>query len=350
MLRFTPLLLGMAFSASAAGDVAVNFVQVDNTAAPELAGFVTQDFSVLTTNDWTSSGMILNLIGGSIYQATGGADTAPTSTAVLGNPALAFDTYVGIIDEVNGGIAGTAGDLGGSGVGYPYIFDTQGLDAAWFNVPGANGIGRDFGITTIGRLSLSDDAQGTLAFSITETHKQIATYEFPVIDGHVIPDPCYGLPGDVGCGINIIGIDELNDVLTYWNQSVTVGDTAAGDYNHDGFVGIGDLNVILSFWNAGSGLLQLPDLVFADPDPWGDGFVGINDLNLVLVDWNRNVPPANPLADWNLDGYVGQDDLNAILSSWNAGTPPVHGDPLPEPASAVLFTVAGAWLLRRFNR
>jgi hypothetical protein len=340
----------LAFSASAVADVAVDFVSVDNSAAPQLAGFVTQDIQVLTTNDWSSSGMVLNLTSGSVYQDASptAGDTAPASSMFASFPSLAFDTYVGEVDgQPPDFIAGGAGDIGGTAL----RFDTQALDVTWFNTPlGFSSVGTEFGISTIGRVSLSNDAQGTLAFSISEADKQLATYEFPVIDGHIVPDPCYGLPGDVACGINIIGIDELNNVLTYWNQNVTKGDTTSGDYDHDGFVGIGDLNVILSFWNAGSGLLQMPDLYydhFPDAEPFGDGFVGIADLNIVLGEWNYAVTPG-ALADYSGDGFIGQDDLNAVLSNWNAGTPPSVA--LPEPGSAALFAGAGVWLLRRFKR
>jgi phytase-like protein len=61
----------------------------------------------------------------------------------------------------------------------------------------------------------------------------------------------------------------------------------AADLDHTGFVGINDLNIILSRWNQtvfpGSG-----------PDPTVDGFVGIEDLNIVLGNWNAGTPP--PLA------------------------------------------------------
>ena len=59
----------------------------------------------------------------------------------------------------------------------------------------------------------------------------------------------------------------------------------AGDLNGDGFVGIDDLNLILSNWNQ-----TVPP---ADPlaDPSGDGFVGIDDLNEVLGNWNAGTPP-----------------------------------------------------------
>ena len=59
-----------------------------------------------------------------------------------------------------------------------------------------------------------------------------------------------------------------------------------GDLDGDGFVGINDLNIVLSNWNQ-----NVPP---ADPlaDLSGDGFVGIDDLNAVLSNWNAGTPPA----------------------------------------------------------
>ena len=60
-----------------------------------------------------------------------------------------------------------------------------------------------------------------------------------------------------------------------------------GDLDGDGFVGINDLNIVLSNWNQNA-----PP---ADPaaDPSGDGFVGIDDLNEVLGNWNAGTPPTS---------------------------------------------------------
>lgn len=60
-----------------------------------------------------------------------------------------------------------------------------------------------------------------------------------------------------------------------------------GDLNKDGFVGIDDLNMVLSHWNES----VAPGDWFAG-DPSGDGFVGIDDLNAVLGNWNASAPPA----------------------------------------------------------
>jgi hypothetical protein len=344
MSRITFCLITAACAGSLSADVAVNFVPVDNSVAPELTGYVTQDIRVLTTHDWSSSGMLLNLTSGSIYQdaSAGAGDTPPNPLLFASAPSLEFDTYVGILDDAIPSIAGTAGDLGGTSAGWPYQFDTAGLDATWFNMPGYS-VGDDTGISSVGRLSLTDDAQGTLAFSVSEADKELVTYEFPIVNGQVIPVSCPDLGGDSGCGI--IGIDELNNVLTHWNQSVAPGSTLMGDFEPDGFVGIDDLNSVLSFWNLDT-FRETQDLDYVIYDPWGDGFVGISDLNLVLLDWNRTAPPANPFADHNEDGYIGQDDLNAIQSNWNVGTPPPPAL-IPEPVSIALLFCGTPLLLCR---
>ena len=66
-----------------------------------------------------------------------------------------------------------------------------------------------------------------------------------------------------------------------------VAGTLVGDLDGDGFVGIDDLNIVLSNWNQ-----NVPP---GDPlaDPSGDGFVGIDDLNTVLGNWNAGTPPGS---------------------------------------------------------
>jgi Matrixin len=72
-----------------------------------------------------------------------------------------------------------------------------------------------------------------------------------------------------------------------WEVPPMTGGGIEGDLNYDGFVGINDLNLVLSFWNQ--------SVAPGDPllgDPTGDGFVGIEDLNLVLSNWNDGTPPT----------------------------------------------------------
>jgi len=63
-----------------------------------------------------------------------------------------------------------------------------------------------------------------------------------------------------------------------------------GDANGDGFVGIDDLNILLSSWNQN----VPPGNPLADRT--GEGFVGVDDLNVVLAAWNAGSPPLPPSA------------------------------------------------------
>ena len=73
------------------------------------------------------------------------------------------------------------------------------------------------------------------------------------------------------------------------NQTMTILEAAplAGDLDGDGFVGIDDLNIVLSKWNQST-----PPGVPILGDPSADGFVGIDDLNTVLGNWNQGAPPT----------------------------------------------------------
>jgi hypothetical protein len=61
-----------------------------------------------------------------------------------------------------------------------------------------------------------------------------------------------------------------------------------GDTNLDGFIGIEDLNTVLSNWNdhVPTGAVQFGDLS-------RDGYVGVEDLNQVLSNWNSSVAPPS---------------------------------------------------------
>ena len=72
------------------------------------------------------------------------------------------------------------------------------------------------------------------------------------------------LAGDLN-GDGFVGIDDLNIVLSYWNQNVLTGDKLRGDPTGDGFVGIDDLNAVLGNWNVGTPPLDLADA--ATPEP-----------------------------------------------------------------------------------
>jgi len=83
------------------------------------------------------------------------------------------------------------------------------------------------------------------------------------------------LVGDLD-GDGFVGVDDLNLVLTNWNQSVTPGLRLLGDPTSDGFVGVDDLNLVLTNWNAGTP----PPIEALDnlPEPGSAALLGVGVL------------------------------------------------------------------------
>ncbi len=110
-------------------------------------------------------------------------------------------------------------------------------------------------------------------------------------------------------------VDAATEAVTAAFTNVSIATLLDGDLNADGFVGIEDLNIVLSNWNQA----QVPEVSVIDDiraDPSNDNFVGIEDLNL-------------------------------ILGNWNAGTPPPPGSVVPEPAGLAVLSLGGLAMLRR---
>ncbi len=81
--------------------------------------------------------------------------------------------------------------------------------------------------------------------------------------------------------------EALDQTVVFSNVSLTEATAGIeGDLNDDGFVGLDDLDIILSAWNQ-----SIPPADSA-ADPSGDGFVGLDDLDIVLNNWNAGTPPA----------------------------------------------------------
>ena len=87
---------------------------------------------------------------------------------------------------------------------------------------------------------------------------------------------------DIGGGLALDVIYNASSVVL----QVISGGGIPGDLNGDGFVGLDDLDIILSNWN------QNVPPANALADPSGDGFVGLDDLDIVLNNWNAGTPPA----------------------------------------------------------
>ena len=124
--------------------------------------------------------------------------------------------------------------------------------------------------------------------------------------------------GDLG----VFGVDTFNnkawaiiDHASIFAVGVLSSGSLPGDLNGDGFVGLDDLDIILSNWN--------------QTVPPGNPLADVSG------------PGGTP------DGYVGLDDLDVVLSNWNNGTPPSHLSNIPEPTTFALIGSGALLLLRR---
>lgn len=155
-------MVAMVMGASTA-NAAISFdlIPVDNSAA--LTGYVTYDMQATTDADWTAAAMLLDMSVGSIYQEPegwphAGVTFGPPDPAWFPYfPTAEFDTYL-VGDVLTTSIAGGAGDVGGDA----YRFDTQELDVSWYNITE-----NDIGTITIGRVTLTDDAEASLGVFLT---------------------------------------------------------------------------------------------------------------------------------------------------------------------------------------
>ena len=104
-------------------------------------------------------------------------------------------------------------------------------------------------------IGLDDDSGVLLASKLPWVAPETGTY-FVEVSGFKANVGEYTLrlaaapPGDLDVD-GFVGVNDLQIVLSNWNQNVPVGDVSQGDSSFDGFVGIDDLNFVLSNWNAG---------------------------------------------------------------------------------------------------
>ena len=146
-------------------EIEFDIVSVDNTAV--LSGYETSDLQVTTDIDWTAGALLLELTSGSIYQNAYGGNFPITNPGLLALvPELEFDTSVSTPD---GAIAGEAGDVGGD----VFAFSTSELDVSFYNNNDS-----DTGTFSVGRITLTDDAEGTWSLGLTEDIYGQAMYRY----------------------------------------------------------------------------------------------------------------------------------------------------------------------------
>ncbi len=66
------------------------------------------------------------------------------------------------------------------------------------------------------------------------------------------------LVGDLN-GDGFVGLEDLDIILSHWNQTVATGDQSVGDLTYDGYVGLDDLDIVLGNWNAGTEVETVPE-------------------------------------------------------------------------------------------
>ncbi len=101
--------------------------------------------------------------------------------------------------------------------------------------------------------------------------------------------------------MKVTGTSSTNSLLTTYDYAyetdlynvtgILAGDMGVtsidGDLNGDGFVGLDDLDIVLTNWNQ-----NVTPGEWSEGDPTGDGFVGLSDLDIVLNNWNNGTPPV----------------------------------------------------------
>lgn len=348
LLATLPLLL----AGSAYASINIDLVEVDNSANPLLDGYRTYDLYITTDQHWTASALYLDLQQGSLYQDQWGGNgwgvnlypPDPAKIDLLqqqGIPnGLEFDTYIGVPFLTQGWEATDVGAPPGvyqpnvSGITYSwgipqYYFDDAGLSSSGTNLAA--------------RITLSDDAEGTWSFGATEATLPHSKFlNNPITAGQMSYVP---MAGDLTHD-GFVGIEDMNNILSHWNQNVDPG--SEYDPSGDGFVGVEDMNVVLGNWNAGTSRRPILDT----PLTWGDlsydGFVGIEDLKMLNSWWGQELSPeAYGWGDANGDRYVGIDDLSIVAATWNQSVPPPAMVPEPGPITILVLGLATLYRRRR---
>ncbi len=291
-------------------------------------------------NDWTSSAMLLNLYSGSVYnQHPAGSNSAPSSFLISLLPQVEFDTYVGIINDSTGGIAGGAGDLGGGALS----LDAPQVSVSWYNTDPD-----DIGIKRIGMLTLSNDVQGTVS-TISDGQMSSGVVDSGLLGAMVpvevelIPTQPDVIPGYTAYEVYYNGFG-YND----WRYADFSLELTQGTIYND---------------PAGSDVAPTSADIANSPDLAYDTYLGIIDddtASIVGGNYDGSIPlemdSDSILAYWkNWDSEnrglvkIGNITLsNDAVGTWSLNTAgQTFTGVIPEPTTFALMSLAGAALLRR---
>lgn len=311
--------------------------QTDNSAA--LSGFVTNDLFIDFTGTLGVQQIVVELDQGSIFQEDVlSLNTPPSPTFVDLVPELEFDTFLAMggfttVTSESFFTLGYAVNLGSES--WPNPDDPLRFDQSW--VPSTGVLITDQDHYAVGRLTLSDDASGTVRY-FGSTFESGLTFNASatITDGQVVgiqPDP--PPPGDYNFDLRVDN-DDLNLLLGCWGQpSFTTGCSVFQDPLGNNF-----LNDLLGNWGVGTG----PIAINESGDFNADGRVDNGDKGLLRGSWGEaTVPP-----EWTIgfDSPVDYTEANALLANWGFGL----GSAIPEPASLVLVALAAAAARRAGGR
>jgi hypothetical protein len=156
---------------------------------PALANFVTNDLlvNVATGSDWTNASLKVILSGGSVYNVATGTEGSPNPTlwsvATLRN--TQYDSFVNSKNFGPASILGRVADEGpgpARGVRFPTDPD---ISIAWGDT-----IAGEDGSFSIGRFTLSNNAQGAWSARVLEAGGGFQDLSGTVVNGQIlVPEP-----------------------------------------------------------------------------------------------------------------------------------------------------------------
>ncbi len=184
-----PVLLVALTAGNASAAVTTTFSQMDPGST--LENYTSNTWDVTTSSDpWLSAALLVQLTGGDIYQDDNGSDAPPDPADFGTYPALEYDSYMtGGTDSVAPSTIGPAPDvLGGAvdiGGAIPATFDTSLIDASWVSSLATNPSGN----LMLGRVTLSDDAQGIYSYRVDVDGQLPSSFEGGFIVNGAMTEP-----------------------------------------------------------------------------------------------------------------------------------------------------------------
>lgn len=326
----TKLLMGVVVltcAHTASANLSINYVPQNI-----LPGFNSYEIVWNGPSDWTSAGLTINLSSGSMYQHALGGDSAPNPAFFVPFPELAFDTYVGIIDDSTAGITGGAGDVGGG----PLSLDAPQVSVSWFNTDP-----NDTGPVRIGMLTVSEDALGDISYisqGVVTSGFFPSPPPYPDPEIYLTPTQPAALPGYTAYGIYWDGQSGYD-----WTGATLTMDLTQGTAYQDPF--------------GGDGAPTSADIT-SHPTVEFDTYLGIiDDTSAVGPSGTFSLDAPNIFASWSNTNpnestltKIGNITLsNDAMGTWTitSGGLSYSGEIIPEPATLALLALTCPALLRR---